>query len=516
MNRSGWPPEPAVRAGRMSGGVPAFATPEDCDTLRALFVAAGYCETRLRDMLGADAHSLRPPDAAMLRRRTAADPASGVLVRLLAAGSEIPRAELTSALGEDGVAALERVGLIEVDVAGEHGEEGKVGEACIHACVRLVPAGAGWLASDRLDRHRTEAGDFVPGPSPVSRHLADLVVSRTVDSALDLGCGCGILALGIAGHARRVVATDLNPRAVAMTHFNAMLNGIGRVHAIEGDLFAALGGERFDLVVSNPPFVLSPRPTYLYRDGGASLSRRIVREAPAHLAAGGWLQMLCNWPQRAGQDWRAELESWFEGNDCDVWVLRDFSGDALSYAGVWLAQQYPEGIPDAVLAEWLDYLAGDGIDSVGGGLIVMRRVTGRTAWREFRDMPALVPPAGESLARTVEARDLLLRMTTDEDLLQARLRPSPDLVYQAAQRPSGQGWEVVEPRLTLAAGLRFAMQADPVAMAIIGRLDGRRTLREAVADFAAGHGMPVEFFLQNLPKAFRELIWLGLVCPVAV
>ena len=75
---------------------------------------------------------------------------------------------------------------------------------------------------------------------------------------------------------------------------------------------------------------------------------------------------------------------------------------------------------------------------------------------------------------------------------------------------------MVEPRLTLAAGLRFAMQADPVAMAIIGRLDGRRTLREAVADFAAGHGMPVEFFLQNLPKAFRELIWLGLVCPVAV
>ena len=95
MNRSGWPPEPAVRAGRMSGGVPAFATPEDCDTLRALFVAAGYCETRLRDMLGADAHSLRPPDAAMLRRRTAADPASGVLVRLLAGSAPEPLAEVS-------------------------------------------------------------------------------------------------------------------------------------------------------------------------------------------------------------------------------------------------------------------------------------------------------------------------------------------------------------------------------------------------------------------------------------
>jgi SAM-dependent methyltransferase len=500
----------------LNGRVPAFATRADGDALRALLDAAGYRETRLRDMLGADAQSLRPPDAAMLRRRTAADPAAGVLVRLLAAGSDLTRAELSAALGEAGVAVLERVGVIEVGEAGEFGEAGKAGEARVRASVRLVPAVTGWLASDRLDRHRTGAADFVTGPSPVSRHLAALVVSRPVDSALDLGCGCGILALGIAGHARRVVAADLNPRAVAMTRFNAALNGLDHVQAVEGDLFAAAGGERFDLVVSNPPFVLSPRPTFLYRDGGASLSRRIVREAPDRLAEGGWLQMLCNWPQRAGQDWRAELESWFEDIDCDAWVLRENSLDALSYAGVWLGQQYPEGIPDAVLAEWLDYLAREGIDSVGGGLIVMRRVTGRAPWREFRDMPALAPPVGESVARTVEARDRLLRMATDENILQARLRPSPDLEYHATQRPSGEGWDVVEPRLTLAAGLRFAIHADPVAMAIIGRLDGRRSLREAAADFAAEHGMPFEFFLPQMPKAFREMIWLGLVLPVAV
>jgi hypothetical protein len=131
-------------------------------------------------------------------------------------------------------------------------------------------------------------------------------------------------------------------------------------------------------------------------------------------------------------------------------------------------------------------------------------------------MPALAAPVGESVARTVEARDRLLRVATDEDLLDAKLRPSPDLEYQAAQRPTGKGWDVVEPRLTLAAGLRFAIHADPVAMAIIGRLDGRRSLREAVANFAAEHGMPVEFFLPQLPKAFREMIWLGLVLPVAL
>jgi SAM-dependent methyltransferase len=443
----------------------------------------------------------------MLRRRTVADPAAGVLVRLLAAGSDLPRAEMSAALGEAGIAVLERVGLIEV------GEAGEFGEAPVRANVRLVPAGAGWLACDRLDRHRTGAADFVTGPSPVSRHLAALVVSRPVESALDLGCGCGILALGIADHARRVVATDLNPRAVAMTRFNAALNGIDRVQAVEGDLFAAAGGERFDLIVSNPPFVLSPHPTFLYRDGGASLSRRILRGAPDQLAEGGWLQMLCNWPQRAGQDWQAELQTWFEDNNCDAWVLRENSLDALSYADIWLGQQYPDGIPDATLTEWLEYLARERVDSVGGGLIVMHKVTSRAPWREFREMPALALPAGESIARTIEARDWLSRMTKDEDLLDARLCPSRDLEYHAAQRPSGKGWDVVEPRLTSAGGLRFAVRADPVAMAIIGFLDGRRSLREAARDFAAEHGLPVEYFLPHLPKAVREMMWLGLIVP---
>lgn len=491
----------------MSERVPAFASATDRETLVRLFDAAGYHELRLCELLGPNAASPPLPDAAVLRRRTASDPVAGLLVRLLGAGDTVPRTELSVAFGESGVHLLERVGLVESVVSSS--ESGP----SVLATVRLVPAGNRWIASDRRDRHFTGASDFVPGPSPVSRHLAALLIPRPVESALDLGCGSGVLTLGLSEHTRRVVAADLNPRAVAMTRFSAALNGVDRIETRTGDLFETVRGERFELIVCNPPFVLSPRPTYMYRDGGASLSRRIVREAPDHLADGGTLQMLCNWPQRAGQDWRAELDRWLEDSPCDAWVLRESSLDTLSYASVWLGQQYPEGIPGTVLDDWMDYFAREGIASVGGGLIVLRSVAGRTPWHEFRDMPPLAHPVGEAIARTCEARDRALRMTTDDELLAARWRPSPDLEYRAAQRPDGNGWTVAESRLTLRAGLQFAMQADPIAAEIVGRLDGRRSLHEAVLAFASNHNVSADDFLPNLPAAFRALIWLGLVLP---
>lgn len=485
--------------------VPEFAAPGDRAALCSLLEAAGYNETRLRELLGGEAGAPRAPDPAMLRRRTATHPDAGVLVRLLAAGDAVSREEFLASFGAVGLALFERTGLI--DTAPASGPQ-------LCATVRLVPAGPHLVASDRPDRHRRGAADFVTGPAPVSRHLASLVIPRPVNSALDLGCGSGVLALGLADHAGRVLATDLNPRAVAMTRFNAALNGVDRIEARPGDLFETLRGERFDRIVCNPPFVISPRASFIYRDGGAALSRRIVREAPDHLAAGGCLQMLCNWPERAGQDWRAELAEWFAGIACDAWVLREHSFDALTYAGLWLGQQYPEGIPDAILAEWLAYLADQGIDAVGGGLVVLRQVSGRAPWQELRELPALQAPAGESIARTCEARDRVLRLASDDALLAARWRPAPQLECRVTRRAGADGWQLAESRLSLAAGLQFAAQADPVATGILGRLDGRRSLREAAAAFADEHELSLGHFLPTLPAAFRALAWLGLALPI--
>ena len=114
--------------------------------------------------------------------------------------------------------------------------------------------------------------DHVLGLGGASLTLARITPRRDVGRVMDLGCGAGGQVLHAARHASRVVATDTNPRALALTALTAALSGIGeeQLDLREGSLFAPVSDERFDLVVSNPPFVISPvAPVHLPRCGPA-------------------------------------------------------------------------------------------------------------------------------------------------------------------------------------------------------------------------------------------------------
>lgn len=122
-----------------------------------------------------------------------------------------------------------------------------------------------------------------------------------VERILDLGCGSGTLALLMSAACRSVVASDINPRALQLARFNAALNGIGNVEWRLGHLFEPLAGERFDLIVSQPPFV--PRapstPQVLYLHGGArgdELALQVLAQAPAHLTPSGMTIVLSDFP----------------------------------------------------------------------------------------------------------------------------------------------------------------------------------------------------------------------------
>jgi release factor glutamine methyltransferase len=147
--------------------------------------------------------------------------------------------------------------------------------------VRLVvppgvfrPISDTWLLADTLDRQSLPPGGRV----------------------LDLCAGSGALAVRAAlGGPREVTAIDVSRRAVAAIRLNAALNGVS-VRALRGDLFAPVAGERFDAIVSNPPYVPSPtdalpaagleRAWEAGRDGRALLDR-ICAAAPAHLRPDG-------------------------------------------------------------------------------------------------------------------------------------------------------------------------------------------------------------------------------------
>jgi release factor glutamine methyltransferase len=134
--------------------------------------------------------------------------------------------------------------------------------------------------------------------------LADALRLATLPpraSVLDLCSGSGVLALAAALRgAREVTAVDLSRRAVLAVRLNARANGV-RVRALRGDLFAPVGRSRFDLIVSNPPYVPGEREG-LPRSGrerhwaagadGRVLLDRIVDEAPGHLRPGGSLMLV--------------------------------------------------------------------------------------------------------------------------------------------------------------------------------------------------------------------------------
>jgi release factor glutamine methyltransferase len=146
---------------------------------------------------------------------------------------------------------------------------------------------------------------LVPRPETelvVERALA-LIGARAV-RVLDLGTGAGAIALALA-HERpnwRITATDASEAALEVARSNAVALGFSAVKFASGSWFEPLAEQRFDLIVSNPPYIGEDDPALLQAalryepksaltPGGDALAdlRRIIRAAPAHLERGGWL-----------------------------------------------------------------------------------------------------------------------------------------------------------------------------------------------------------------------------------
>ena len=144
-----------------------------------------------------------------------------------------------------------------------------------------------------------------PGlPNPSQPPLVRGGVSEHAYRVLDLGTGSGAIALSIA-HARpdvEVTAVDASQEALGVARENAQRLNIGNARLLRSDWFSALAGERFDMIVSNPPYIaegdahlaqgdLRFEPCDALASGADGLDdiRRIVADAKEHLDAGGWL-----------------------------------------------------------------------------------------------------------------------------------------------------------------------------------------------------------------------------------
>ena len=327
-------------------------------------------------------------------------------------------------------------------------------------------------------RYHEHAEDYVLPVGPSGTHMARITIRRPVQSALDLGCGCGLQSLLTAQHCARVTATDINPRALAMTRLNAVLNGVTNIELLEGSYLEPVKGRGFDLILANLPYVISPENKLIYRDAtGDAYLHQLIHEIPAYLTEGGFAQLLSNWIHGKDEPWWVPLEKTLEELSVDTWLIRNGSLGPEAYADWWLRndsrfknnkRKYAKTKKD-----WVEWYREQGIEKIAIGDIALRRRASGPSWISSSSLTRVVEtPAGEQLVRMFETQDYLADLPDDDTLLEAVLLP-----VEMEIRPEEDTGTL---KAVTTAGLSFQAGISPLTAEVIRGLDGRTSLRTAI------------------------------------
>lgn len=405
-----------------------------------------------------------------------------VLTALFMLGEPVGAAALETALPRTGVAGALTIGLV-VPTQSASGEQRYAPAVDLrpheaedaHGSVRW------WVASDlgELVTGQALAPDHVLGIGRAGLTLAALTPRKPVETALDLGVGCGIQTLYLLRHVRQVVATDISTRALEFTAFNVALAGVdsARVQLRQGNLLEPVAGQRFDLIVSNPPFVITPPsvrqaglPLMEYRDAGGPILPALVRGLEDHLNPDGVAVMLGNWEHREGTSWRTSVNQWI-GKSLDAWIIQREVQDPVEYAAMWLRDGglTPErsGVAfENALAAWQEDFDSRQVSGVGMGYLVFHApsvaatsgpgataLEGQTApeepasdaatpgavvepWRVLEEVPTSGQGAlGEHVAQVIAAHEAL-RGLDDAQVAALKLRTASGLSKEEALTPT--------------------------------------------------------------------------------
>lgn len=485
--------------------VQTLLEPADLDRLRTALTAAGFTADGIAARLGpaATADAARHDFRATLRATGSGDPLD-TLIRLFICSVTEPELAVTRALAPLPLSAARAAGMVALEDGG------------VRANVDLEPYGDWWVLSDLpAQPGRQLPADHVLGVGGASTTLAAATVRTKVGTALDLGTGCGVQALHLSTHAASVTATDLSPRALRFAATTAALNGLSW-ELLQGDMLAPVADRSFDLVVSNPPFVVGPgTATHVYRDSGRAgdgICAELAAAAPTLLNPGGTLQFLANWVHVTGADWEDRVAGWFAGTGMDVWAIQREVSDPLDYVRLWLADA-SERHDAHRAAQWLDWFAEHGVEAIGFGLITARHSGKADPTVVCEDLRQQVqPPLGDRVAEWFTRRDWLDSRTA-EDLLATRFRTAPGLQLRQEATIGDDGWAVDRQYLTLPEGLRWTEEIDPLILALVSGSTGALPLSDQLHLLATAHDAPLPDLTQALLPVLDHLVERGILLP---
>jgi methylase of polypeptide subunit release factors len=476
--------------------------------------------------------------------------ALAAVVRLWLLAEPQPRETLDAALPGIRADGLVELGLAEPVPGSDHmlqakadlrpyGWEGTAGEGTVSSGGAEL-----WVASD-LAAHQ-QAGvlrhDHVLGIGQASSTLVQTTIRRHVAKALDLGTGCGIQSFHLLHHADHVTATDISERALAFTRFNLLLNAEAlhlnpdrledRVSLRLGSLLEPVAGEEFELVVSNPPFVITPRTLgedtsgqFTYRDGGLpgdDIVASLVAALPRVLAPGGTAQLLGNWEVVAGTGWQERPQRW-AGPDVDAWFIQRELVGPEQYAETWLqdaSESRDRQHYQAAYAAYLADFASRNVDGIGFGMVWLRRPLHRTPGAgtisRFEEITyPIEQPIGPHLGAAVERSDWLAANSLED----AHLLVAGDVTEERHQRPGAEHPGVI--LLRQGAGLRRTNLLSTELAGFVSACDGDLTAGQIAGaleallggSLAGGDGFDAGTFRSTLLSDVANLVRDGFLLP---
>ena len=374
---------------------------------------------------------------------------------------------------------------------------------------------------DRLflsDAFHLVAGDTASDFTlPASTHAADMLTQfmfdTPVDRVLDLCAGCGVHGLLASSFAREVIASDISARAINFAATNALLNGCENVECIESDFFTDIEQTSFDLILTNPPFVIGPKQDFIYRDNPMDLDDLcgvLAKEASNFLKEGGYLQMLCEWVEIEGQPWEERLKGWVDPLPCDAWVLRSQPRSPQDYVRSRLTDlSGPKTNLHTQFEEWQDYFTHHKVTAIHPGMIILRKRQGNNWFHVHNLVDPPTGPVTSLIKGYMKACDTASELSDDQQLLSAKLSLAQELELEQKFVRNNHQWQPRVALLTLQNALPVQGEMDLPVLALLNLFDGKKSTLSIIGEFATASGANVDELTPKLMPVLKVLIQRG-------
>jgi len=283
-----------------------------------------------------------------------------------------------------------------------------------------------------------------------------------------------------------VVATDVNPRALTLATLTFALNEI-QVTTRLGSLYEPVADQRFDLITTNPPFVISPesRTRLVYRETEHpcdTLMQAVVEGAAPLLNPGGSLHVIGNWAHIRSTSWQDRVSAWIPPG-CDAFVVQREVLDIYEYIEIWLADAGLRGKASygPSYERWLAYFDELGIEAIGMGWITMVKSGSSLPTLRCEEWAHPVfDHVAEDLMAHLEA--MPYAAWSDRVILDHAWVLAPDTVQETTGVP-GQA-EPSHIALRRVHGLGRAIEVDGALAGVLGACDGELSLGQIVSAVA--------------------------------